>query len=181
MNPPPPRLRPRLAARTGPAGAAPRLARLLLAFCIALQGLAMSTQRAGGRLHYHLAQMYSTGGTGVDQHADTEHEQERVEHEQKPGHDEQEHEQEQAHPHSSLAEHGHAIDQPGVVHVAQADVAGSPNPHASPPRLPDLDGLPVQWAALLAPGRVARWPEAPALLISSFDGPPLERPPSRRA
>ena len=180
MSPPPPRLRPRLAARTGSAGTAPRLALLLLAFCIALQGLAMSTQRAGGRLHYHLAQMYSTGGTGVDQHADAEHEQERVEHEGKPGHDEQEHEQEQAHPHSSLAEHGHAIDLPGVVHVAQAD-AGSPNPHASPPRLPDLDGLPVWPAALRAPGRVERWPETPALPIRSFVGPRLERPPSPRA
>ena len=180
MNPQPPTPRPRLAAHTGPASTAPRLALLLLAFCIALQGLAMSTQRAGGRLHYHLAQMNSTGDTGMSEHTDAEHEHERVEHEREPGHDEQEDEQEQAQPHSNLAEHGHAIDQPGVVHVAQADGGGSPNPHASPPRLPDLEAPPVWPAALLKPGRVARWPETPALLIRSFVGPPLERPPSPR-
>lgn len=173
MNPPPSHSRPRPAACTGPDGTVQRLARLLLAFCIALHGLSMSSQRTGGRLHYHLVQMTPAGVAGVEDPGDG--------HEHAPVHDEYEHDQAHEHARGSLADHGHAIDLRGVVHVAQADGAGSPNPHASPPRLPDLDGLPVQWAALLAPGRVARWPEAPALLIRSFDGPPLERPPSRRA
>ena len=137
----------------------------------------MSTQRAGGRLHYHLAQVNSTGDARVDEHADAGHgDEEEKEHEH--GH-EQEHEHER--PHASVAEHGHAIDRPDVVPVAQADGAGSPHPQANPPRLPDLDGLPARPAALHAPGLFARWPQAPALLIRSFDGPRLERPPSLRA
>lgn len=147
-----------------------RLGMLLLVCCVGLQGIAVSAQRAGGRLHHHIPVAQHAGhgdGHGAShQHAhDFDHQ-------------DDDHDHDHGHDHPDLADHGHELGDRSVVHVVDGDQDTSPSQPAPPLRAHDLDGLLIRVAVVPDPGGRDRWPREAALVIRSFVSSPLERPPS---
>lgn len=182
----PPRVRP------VPAGPGPvvRCALCVLAFCLGLQGVALSAQRALGQAHYHLSaarsmnqamtghengnaahdeQGHRHSGRGIDEPA----------HGPDVGHDpEAAPERGQVHSHAGLAHHDHAAAVDDVVYVADDDHASSPGTVATATRsVHDLDGMMPRLESLADSGSLDHRPDTGPSQFRSHVTHPLERPP----
>jgi hypothetical protein len=185
-----------------------RLAMLLLVLCVGAQGVALAAQRTVGRLHYHVPVGQHAGGGavhGLDHphvHAHPQEVDQRGEAHEDDEDDDHHHDDEQAddaadrqspgagnvdprhtaqhHEHNTeLADHVHAPDAPGVVHVAEGSHHDAPNEPAGPSRVHEGDGLPVDVA--LAVGLLSvrgPWLRQASPPIRSFISALPERPPS---
>ena len=157
----------------------------MLAFCIGLQGLALSAQRAGGRAHHHLGADLAEGlasiGKAVAGPAALFVHSYDVAREKLRDHDhpiDPAQQVSKGHGHAGPALHEHDAGDATVVYAEDDPGTAAPAQVPAPKRaVLDLDGLTRKPDAAPDPGRADRWLAVAAPVFRSHITPPLERPP----
>ena len=157
----------------------------MLAFCIGLQGLALSAQRAGGRAHHHLGADLAEGlasiGKAVAGPASLFVHSYDVAREKLRDHDhpiDPAQQVSKGHGHAGPALHEHDAADATVVYAEDDPGIASPAQVPAPTRgMHDLDGLMSRPDAPRDTGVPDRWLAVAAPVIRSHITPPLERPP----
>lgn len=167
------------------AGPALRYMLCLIAFCIGLQGIALSAQRAAGRALHHLGAELAAGLASIGKAAgvpaslfvhsydlarktlrDHDHPPDRAQPASK------------AHGHARLAQHEHDAGDATVVYAEEDHGTASPVQVPAPTRgVHDLDGLTPRPETARDTGVPDRWWAFAAPIIRSHITPALERPP----
>jgi hypothetical protein len=165
-----------------------RLVMCLLALCVGLQGMALSSMRVMGRSHYHLVpsstptlepmQTTAAAQTVLDwlktlqpqaPHAVFVHQRTVTD----AGPD-----QAHQHAHATRAHHAHDANDSSAVWVADDDGSALQNPATVPSRaLHDLDALPAHPALAAQTTRPEAWAALDAVHVQSHITAPLKRPP----
>ena len=157
----------------------------LIAFCIGLQGMALSAQRAAGRAHHHLGAELAAGlasiGKAVAGPKSLFVHSYDVAREQLRDHDhptDSAQPASKAHGHAGLAHHEHDAGDATVVYIEEDHGIAAPAQVPAPTRGGhDLDGLMRAPDAARDNGTLDLWLAAAAPMIRSHVTPPLERPP----
>jgi hypothetical protein len=166
-----------------------RLVMCLLALCVGLQGMALSSMRALGRSHYHLAPSTSAPDWGRMQRAPAMqavldwvktlqppvpnalfvHQRASADTALDPGHQ---------HAHATRAHHAHDAHDRSAVWVADDDGSALQNQATLPSRaLHDLDALPAHPVLAAQATRPEAWAALDAVHVQSHITAPLKRPP----
>lgn len=153
---------------------------MALVLCVGFQGLALSVQRGGGRLHFHapgagahIADEHGTVQAWTRHHNDAMHAHPTEGREPAPLF---RHKQEHDHHHPVVADHNHEPGDLSVVAVGDDANAASHKP-APVPRLHDLDGLPHWHVVALSPPVRAEWFAVAGPVMRSHIASPPDRPP----
>lgn len=145
-----------------------RLALCAIAWCLGVQGMALSAERVLGGRHFHVHV------TSV--HAAVRHTSDLDGHRYAP--EIFDADSASALEHSDLQQHEHDIGLSGVIHVADDGNASSQNPHTTWVRsVHDLDLLIPCFDLAVVDEQGSRWAVACDRGFDSQVSPPLERPP----
>jgi hypothetical protein len=151
-----------------------RLVVLALMLCVGLQGLVLSVQRGGGRLHFHAP-------AGL-MHGDAQQGTAHAEHARWPERLDRapifRHKQHHDHRHPVVADHDHERGDASVVAVGDEGSGAATKQTAPGPRLHDLDGVPIRLALMPTLGVREGWAAAATPSIRSFIASLPDRPPS---
>ena len=181
---PPPRPSPNRSA-SPVAGPVLRYVLCMLAFCVGLQGLALSAQRAVGRSHHHLGAERAAGLASIGKavagpaslfvHSYDVAQEKVRDHDHPPDRAQP---ASKAHGHAGLDHHEHDAGDATVVYAEEDHGIASPAQVPAPTRgVHDLDGLMPRPDAPRDTGVPDCWLAVSVPVIRSHITPPLERPP----